>query len=115
MADTLIEALDAGATKLLEMAMAPAKNDDGTPTLVTLAERVKAFEAVVEWAKTRDPLVPKEIKESKFDGIRREFNGKTIDGRRDPRGRKKRIEVESPADGAPDGANGISAAALFDA
>ena len=111
MADDLIGALDAGAKKLLEMAMAPAKDEDGTPTLVTLAERVKAFDSVAEWAKTRDALVPKEIKESKFDVIRRDFSGAST-----KRGRVAGKKPEAEGGSALPDANGSGgASALFDA
>jgi hypothetical protein len=71
----LITALDAAAAALLERATAEDKNEDGTPTLVTLAERTKAFDSVVDWAKVRQGLVPPDKTPSKFEQIKGAFDG----------------------------------------
>ena len=71
----LIDDVDKAAGELLKRAMASDKNEDGTPTLVTLAERTKAFDSVVEWAKVRHALVPPERAPSKFEQIKGAFDG----------------------------------------
>ena len=69
----LIDAIDSAAARLLEMGGFSVKSADGL-TKATLPEQVKAFEAVVEWAKTRKDLRPPEKAKAKFDGIRSGFN-----------------------------------------
>jgi len=74
----LLDALDIAAAHLLEKAGVGATMDDGNPTKeAPLTEQVKAFEAVVDWAKTRKELRPPQKEESRFDGIKRQFNGAT--------------------------------------
>ncbi len=99
MSDTpLLDALDVGAQKLLDMAMAPERDESGAANLTTLAERVKAFEAVVKWAETRRELAPPEKKESKFDVIRSEFLG--LDGKT-PRRRRTATAKKEPNGAEP--------------
>ena len=72
----LLDALDIAAAHLLEKAGVGATMDDGNPMKeAPLTEQVKAFEAVVDWAKTRKELRPPQKEESRFDGIKRQFNG----------------------------------------
>ena len=72
----LLDALDIAAAHLLEKAGVGATMDDGNPMKeAPLTEQVKAFEAVVDWAKTRKDLRPPQKEESRFDGIKRQFNG----------------------------------------
>ncbi len=71
----LIDDVDKAAGELLKRAMAADKNEDGTPTLVTLTERTKAFDSVVEWAKVRHALAPPERAPSKFEQIKGAFDG----------------------------------------
>ena len=74
----LLDALDIAAAHLLEKAGVGATMDDGTAAKeAPLTEQVKAFEAVVDWAKTRKDLRPPQKEESRFDGIKRQFNGST--------------------------------------
>ena len=120
MADLLIDALDAGAKKLLEMAMAEARNADGSPNLATLAERVKAFDSVAAWAETRRGLTTPEKERTKFDELREQFDGSAAaaEGGRTVRKTKKNGSANSggsvnggqlavsgaqPADGADTG------------
>ena len=71
-----VAALDTAARSLLEKAGISAKVTDGkSSAVVTVAEQVKAFEAVVDWAKTRRELVPKPKEKSAFDDIKSRFNG----------------------------------------
>ena len=73
---TLIESLDLAAAHLLARAQSCDKvTEDGKIEKVTLAEQVKAFEAVVDYAKTRKELAPPEKKESQFDKLKRDFSG----------------------------------------
>ena len=79
----LVSALDAAAAKLLEQAgLGPT-----TPEKIeaTPAERVKAFDSVMEYAKLRPTLAPREEKESAFDRIKRDFDGPKIERRGRPR------------------------------
>jgi hypothetical protein len=71
----LVDDVDKAAGELLRRAMAADKNEDGTPTLVTLAERTKAFDSVVEWTKVRHALAPPEMAPSKFERIKGAFDG----------------------------------------
>lgn len=71
-AQTLTDVLDSAAAKLLEMADLGAKVDGAAPVQATLPERVKAFEAAVEWAKVRGEM-PQAKEPSKFDRIHDQF------------------------------------------
>lgn len=73
MAD-LIDTIDGAAARLLEMAGFGATVASAPLTEASLTERVKAFEAAVEWAKTRNDLRPPDKGKSKFDGIREQFS-----------------------------------------
>lgn len=86
----LIDAIDAAAARLLEMGGFGVKSADGL-TKATLPEQVKAFEAVVEWAKTRKDLRPPEKAKAKFDGIRTGFNSSS----RKRRGGRAPVEIEA--------------------
>lgn len=110
----LVAALDAAATKLLEQAglgpTTPAKIE------ATPAERVKAFDSVMEYAKLRPTLAPAKKEDSAFDRIKREFN----DPAPERRGRPRKAKAEGNPDGAEPGAivvNGgsVSSDDLFDA
>jgi hypothetical protein len=60
-----------------------------------LVEQVKAFEAVVDWAKTRKALAPPEpVKGSKIDELQRRFHGNGAP----PRNRGSRAKKSSEAD-----------------
>ena len=79
----LVFALDAAAAKLLEQAgLGPV-----TPEKIeaTPAERVKAFDSVMEYAKLRPSIAPKVEKESAFDRIKRDFDGEKVERRGRPR------------------------------
>lgn len=79
----LLAALDIAAAHLLEKAGVGGKLASGeSPSEAALADQVKAFNAVVDWAKTRRELAPPEKKESPFDGIRRNFNSAPAKRRR---------------------------------
>jgi hypothetical protein len=71
----LIEAIDLAAARLLEVAGFGVKVEGQEPVAVTLPEQVKAFEVVVKWAEARNDLKPPELRKSKFDGIREQFDG----------------------------------------
>ena len=72
----LLDALDIAAAHLLEKAGVGATVEgETTAKEAPLTEQVKAFEAVVDWAKTRKDLRPPKKEESRFDGIKRQFNG----------------------------------------
>ena len=72
----LLDARDIAAAHLLEKAGVGATVEGGTAAKeAPLTEQVKAFEAVVDWAKTRKDLRPPKKEESRFDGIKRQFNG----------------------------------------
>jgi len=72
----LLDALDIAAAHLLEKAGVGATMEGGAAVKeAPLTEQVKAFEAVVDWAKTRKDLRPPKKEESRFDGIKRQFNG----------------------------------------
>jgi hypothetical protein len=76
----LLDALDIAAAHLLEKAGVGATMENGTIAKeAPLTEQVKAFEAVVDWAKTRKDLRPPKKEESRFDGIKRQFNGTAIE------------------------------------
>jgi hypothetical protein len=79
----LLDALDVAATHLLEKAGVGGKVDGEKPSLeLPLTDQVKAFEAVVDWVKIRKDLRPPQKEESRFDGIKREFNSATASNRR---------------------------------
>lgn len=112
--EALISSLDEAAKHLLAMAGVSDKVAGEAPKPVaTLAEQVKAFEAVVDWAKTRRGLKPAPKPESKFDGIKQQFNG-TAPVRRGSSARRPK-KAEAPGDGAtgatdvagPDGADNL--------
>lgn len=111
----LIETIDLAAARLLDMAGFGATTASEAPKQ-SLPEQVKAFDAVVEWAKTRKDLRPPEKGKPKFDGIRSSFNSAT----------RKRRGSDAPSEDSPPDAivsdepavNGSDAAApdnFFDA
>ena len=78
----LVDAIDSAAKRLLDAAGfgdTVQTVESGKPTL---PEQVKAFEAAVEWAKTRNVLKPPEKGKSKFDGLREQFSQTTQRRRR---------------------------------
>jgi hypothetical protein len=83
--DELIEALDRAAKLLLAKAgggdkVEVAESLTGSTPMEeppSLAEQVKAFEAVVDWAKTRRVLAPPEKTETKFGELKRDFHGES--------------------------------------
>jgi len=101
-AETLIAALDKAAIALLEKSEGSdiVENADNPAASAdsSLAEQAKAFQAVVEYVKIRPTLVPQKKKESALDGLKRQFNGETTDGR----GKRRKVEAEPPANGAAD-------------
>jgi hypothetical protein len=102
----LLSALDVAAQHLLERAGVGAKLDgETTEKDAPLVEQVKAFQAVVDWAKTRKDLVPPEKVESAFDGLRKQFN----------RAPAKRPRSRAPQAAAEDGNDGADVVSLFDA
>ncbi len=104
----LVQALDAAAAKLLEQAgLGPT-----TPEKIeaTPAERVKAFDSVMEYAKLRPTIAPKEEKESQFDRIKRDFDGEKVERRGRPRKDKT-----APDPVGANGAEPIAVDNLFDA
>ena len=108
----LVDAIDTAARELLGRAMASDKDADGKPTLVTLAERTKAFDSVVEWAKVKNGLAPPKPQASKFELIRSEFNG-TGSPEKNKRGgaaRKAVKEGAEPGGGLEGGNAGADAA-----
>lgn len=105
----LIAALDDAAAKLLERATAPDRNEKDEATLVTLAERTKAFDSVVDYAKVRLTLAPPEKTPSKFEQIKGAF-----DGAGKPRKRRGvAAEAEEAAGGGSDGVNGAEPGDFF--
>lgn len=105
----LLDALDIAAAHLLEKAGVGATVEGGTAAKeAPLTEQVKAFEAVVDWAKTRKDLRPPKKEESRFDGIKRQFNGAAPErGRSGP---KKK--ANGSAVGAASGSDDSDAPAL---
>lgn len=98
-----IAALDEAAKVLLSKAGVSAKVEGGAPAPVcTLAEQVKAFEAVVDWAKTRRDLKPPEKAKSAFDDIRNQFAGTApVSGRNSRRSRKAAASGDADAPAEP--------------
>jgi hypothetical protein len=84
----LLETIDEAAASLLDAAGFGAKVEGAEPTKVELSDRVKAFQAVVDWAKTRNVLKPPERGKTKFDDIKRQFS-------ETPKRRGRRPEAES--------------------
>lgn len=112
----LVAALDAAAEKLLEQAGLGTKTPDKIEA--TPAERVKAFDSVMEYAKLRPGLVPAKKEESAFDRLKRDFDS-NVDGEKvERRGRPRKVKAEagpeSGAEPSPVTVNG-AAADLFDA
>jgi len=99
----LLDALDIAAAHLLEKAGVGATMDDGNPMKeAPLTEQVKAFEAVVDWAKTRKDLRPPQKEESRFDGIKRQFNGATAErGGSKPKKKANGISPDSDTGSGP--------------
>jgi hypothetical protein len=97
---TLTDVIDSAAAKLLEMAGFGAKVEGEAPVQATLPERVKAFEAAVEWAKVRGEM-PQAKEPSKFERIQRDF--------RSPNKRRGRpAEAEAgEVGGGVDGTSGV--------
>lgn len=109
----LVKALDEAVAKLLSQAglseTAPEKIE------ATPAERVKAFDSALEYAKIRPTLIPKEDKESAFDRIQRDFNG-GADPQAKRRGRPPKAASEGDSNLIPAAVNGGDAPRdLFDA
>lgn len=67
--DPLIESIDKAADELLKRVSAEGD--------VPLPERVKAFQAIVQWAETKMRLVPVSKGDSKFGQLRSRLNGGT--------------------------------------
>lgn len=105
----LVEDIDNAAAELLKRATAPDKDESDNPTLVTLAERTKAFDSVVDWAKVRQGLVPLDRTPSKFEAIKGALDGT---GTGKPR---RRRGTPGEAEAAPNGADraGDSSDGLF--
>lgn len=96
---TLTDVIDSAAAKLLEMAGFGATVDGASAaqaTSATLPERVKAFEAAVEWAKVRGEL-PQAKEPSKFERIQRDFRAPNK-----RRGRPAETEAGEAAGGGDD-------------
>ena len=90
--DDFLATLDLAAKLLLESASLSDSVEGAAPKpAVSLAERVKAFECVMDWAKTRRDFKPPEKTKSAFDGIKQQFHGTAPKGRR---GRKPAAEAE---------------------
>ena len=100
MSDPLIEAIDEAARDLLQRAMAPHRDESGGIDPDTLAERVKAFEAVVGWAKERLTLDPPDKGPTKFEKLRSQFDGA---GKKIRRGRTPAEDQEINGFGDPPG------------
>src|SRR5579863_80839 len=86
---SLVEAIDDTAFKLLQKI-----GGDSNVASELFTEQVKAFDVVVRWAEKRESLVPKEVKDSKFDGIKRDFHAFGAKGR----GRGSRSQASPRAD-----------------
>ena len=109
----LLDTLDRAAALLLEKAeIGDNLSGEKAAVATTLTEQVKAFEAVVDWAKTRKDLRPPQKEESRFDGIKREFNG-TAASNRGSKSKKKAANGSSSA--AIDAATGSDSSTIFDA
>lgn len=104
----LLETIDEAAASLLDAAGFGAKVEGAEPTKVELSDRVKAFQAVVDWAKTRNVLKPPERGKTKFDDIKRQFS-------ETPKRRGRRPEAESSPEPAAAVAEPPNGADLFDA
>ena len=75
--DDLPKEIDKTAIRLLRKVTGEARDGEDS---ALISEHVKAFSAVVEWYKVRDQHKPPEApKESKFDGLRREYGGQAAD------------------------------------
>ena len=108
----LLASLDKAAKHLLEKAGVGASLSADATTTVTLAEQVKAFDSVVEWAKVRKTLAPPEKTESAFDAIRNKFNDPPK--RRGSPRRTPSAEAGGAVNGSDDGAADATAD-FFDA
>ena len=83
MAKDLLEALDEAAQLLLAKAGLGVKVEgEVASTEASLAEQVKTFQAVADWANDRRELAPKQQVEAKFDAIRAKFNSAPTKRRR---------------------------------
>lgn len=96
----LIDTIDVAARTLLERAMAPDTDADGKPTLITLADRTKAFDSVVDWAKVKNAFAPPKPATSKFELIRSDFNGAADTNKRRGASRKTAKETAAGGDAA---------------
>jgi hypothetical protein len=80
--DDLLNSADEAAQKLLDMVTSPAKDGE----TVTLAERVKAFQAVSAYIESRakpkgEPKPPgRPKKQGGLNGIRERFHGSSLEG-----------------------------------
>jgi hypothetical protein len=93
----LVKALDDAAAKLLSQAGLSADTPIDAKIEATPAERVKAFDSVLDYAKIRPTLIPKETQESPFDRIKREFDGDSTKIERRGRPRKDKTSADPPA------------------
>jgi hypothetical protein len=105
----LLDTIDKAASSLLDAAGFGDKVDGAEPAKVELSDRVKAFQAVVDWAKTRNALKPPTPGKTKFDVIRDQF-------RETPKRRGRPAQAESSPDpGAATAAEPANGTDLFDA
>jgi hypothetical protein len=106
--DDFLATLDLAAKLLLESASLSDSVEGAAPKpAVSLAERVKAFECVMDWAKTRRDFKPPEKKTSAFDGIKQQFHGTASKSRRG------RVKSDSPAEGGDAPAEPATGADFF--
>jgi len=104
----LFDTIDKAATSLLDAAGFGDKVDGAEPAKIELPDRVKAFQAVVEWAKTRNSLKPPAPGKTKFDVIRDQF-------REAPKRRGRPAQAESRPAAEPGTAEPVNGTDLFDA
>ena len=95
---TLIESLDDFAIELLKQAKGvnlDAEDDRTTPLdPIPLAEKTRAFDAVVKWVGERNKIMPEKPKEeSKIAGLKDRLNGGSARDRTSPR-KGEKVDVE---------------------
>src|ERR1700689_1626773 len=108
----LIDSIDEAATALLlKVRRDGTLPQDEKPDL--FVEEIKAFQAVVEWAKARHAISPPPEPEkgpSKYDGLKRQFNGEKAG-----RGRGRAAAATDGGDAAGLDSPSAASSSIFDA
>lgn len=94
----LVSDLDKAIGKLLRNAgLGDSVEVQSAANTATLSEQVKAFDSAMEYARIRPSLIPKEVVESEFARLKREFDG-DAPARRGRRAKAQKAEPDGDDD-----------------